>query len=63
MIAPRRSIPLDHEAPQGPRDISGDWPQFAEERGFPGVWFWLVMLAGGLVSAAGLGWLILAVLA
>lgn len=42
-----------------PRDISGDWPTFADEPRLPGLGFWLVLLAGGVMSACGFGWLIL----
>lgn len=41
---------------------SGDWPHFADDGSPPGVRFWLAMMAGGVISAAGFGWLIVAVL-
>lgn len=61
MIPPVRSIPLDYEVEPAPREI-GDWPDFVEDDSF-GPWSWGAMAAGAVVTAFGLGWLILAVLA
>lgn len=62
MIPPRRSIPLDYEAPRKERDVAGDWPAFTDESRFPGILFWMAMGAGALLAAVGLGWLVLWVL-
>ena len=44
---------------RGWAEVGAEWPAFADDPPMPGLGFWLVLLAGGLMSAIGFGLLIL----
>lgn len=50
MIPPVRHIPTDYAPESQPREVAGDWPDFADRQRLPTAGFWVTFLGGVLIT-------------